>query len=157
MSNAPETAENVNENLHENAEILDTDTDLTETEEKEEVEEESAVTEESESVDYEEIVRKDTEILRREFPELRYLNDVTELENPLRYAALRDLGITPAEAYLATSKRIGRDNRSHLYSARTVASSQRGAMPESELMAAREIFVGVSDADIRKLYKRVTK
>ena len=163
MISAAENTNIVNESLHEEVEIGDTGAVSLEPEENPEgvKSEEDEGENESETagvgVDYELLVREDTEALRREFPELRYLKDITDLDNPLRYAALRDLGLTPAEAYMATARRSARDNRSHLYSAKTVSSSQKGVMSEAELSAAREIFVGVSDADIRKLYKRVTK
>lgn len=108
--------------------------------------------------DYAKIVREDIAALSAEFPELKGLSDITELENPLRYAALRDLGLTPAEAYLATSKRQrARDNRSHLYGAPIINSKRSGAVPETEMVAAREIFSDMSDAEIRRLYKKVTR
>ena len=78
---------------------------------------------EAASVDYAELVREDVRALRSEFSELAGLADITELENPLRYAALRDLGLSPAEAYLATArKERARDNRSHLYGAPIINS-----------------------------------
>ena len=108
-------------------------------------------------VDYAKVIMEDIQLLKEEFSELCELEDITELPDPLRYAALRDLGLTAAEAYLATAKRQKKDNRSHLISTRTVSVSHQNSMSESELAAAREIFSGVSDSEIRKLYKRVTK
>ena len=58
-----------------------------------------------ETIDYDEVIAKDLEILRSEFPELSGLSDITQLDNPIRYAALRDIGLDPTEAYLATTKR----------------------------------------------------
>ncbi|MBO7304218.1 MAG: hypothetical protein J6V09_03265 [Clostridia bacterium] len=107
-------------------------------------------------VDYADLVRRDVDALRREFPELAALSSVTELDNPLRYAALRDLGLSAREAYLATSERPSRtDNRAHLYSTPTRARGG-GSMPEAELSCARAIFGDLSDSEIRKLYKKVT-
>jgi hypothetical protein len=96
--------------------------------------------------------------LRLEFPELSEIEDITELDDPLRYAALRDLGLSPREAYLATAKRErSYDTRTHLRSAvPKFAGLPRGAMPEGELLRARELFEGLSDSEIRKLYKKVT-
>lgn len=37
---------------------------------------------------------EDIEELRRDFPELRDIESVTELSNPIRYAALRDIGLS---------------------------------------------------------------
>lgn len=109
-------------------------------------------------VNYADVVRQDVAELSAEFGELRGLTDITELENPIRYAALRDLGLTAAEAYLATTKNRKRaDNRSHLFGMPMVSSAPTGSMPDKELEAAREIFTDISDAQIRKLYKKVTR
>ena len=56
--------------------------------------------------DYERLEREDIAELCREFPELK-IDSLTELDNPLRYGALRDMGLTPTEAYLATRKGRG--------------------------------------------------
>lgn len=136
----------VNENLQ-NQEETPTEALVTENEKSEEA-----------TVDYATVVKADIAELSAEFTELKDLTDITELENPLRYAALRDLGLTPAEAYLATTKnRHKKDNRSHLFGMPMVSSAHSAAMPEGELEAAREIFTDISDAQIRKLYKKVTR
>ena len=111
-----------------------------------------------EEIDYEAMIASDVQALKSEFPELRGIKDVTDLDNPLRYAALRDLGLTPAEAYLATAKRRAQDNRAHLRSAhgRNAALSM-GMMSQHELAAARDLFPGLSDSEIQRLYKRVSK
>jgi hypothetical protein len=120
--------------------------------------EESEDTSAEEPVDYAELAKADMRELRSLFPSLRDKTSITELDDPLRYAALRDLGLSPKEAYLATSAGIGAyDNRSHL---RSAVSSSRGtssrAMSESELKGARELFFGLSDKEIQRLYKKVT-
>jgi hypothetical protein len=109
-------------------------------------------------VDYEALIASDVASLKAEFPELAGIKDVTDLNNPLRYAALRDLGLTPAEAYMATAKRSGRDTRSHLVSARGRSMAQdTGMMSQLELATARDLFPGRSDSELQRLYKRVTK
>ena len=110
-------------------------------------------------INYEELIREDVLALTNEFPELANIKNITELENPIRYAALRDLGLSPAEAYLATTKkRRSADTRSHLYSSVPGASSlPKGSMTDSELFMARELFPDIPDSEIRKLYKTVTK
>ena len=112
----------------------------------------------SEPIDYAKIVKEDIRTLSLEFPELKHLTDISELDNPLRYGALRDLGLTPQEAYLATSRRRRvQDNRAHLE--RTVprgASAPPGAMSDKELCEARAIFSDITDAEIKRLYKKVT-
>ena len=109
--------------------------------------------------DYDELIRRDLEALRGEFRELAQLRDITELNNPMRYAALRDLGLSPAEAYMATRKRAPKkDNRSHLVSAvARAAASPIGGMSRRELEEARNLFSGLSDSEIQGLYKRVIK
>lgn len=114
----------------------------------------------SESVpDYAAIAAEDMLALKAEFPEALSLSHLSELENPTRYAELRELGLSPKEAYLATTRRRAPriDNRSHLLSAipRAVVGSGEG-MSHEELAAARELFSDLSDHDIRILYKKAT-
>lgn len=112
---------------------------------------------EEEKTDYEKMAAEDLDLLKREFPELCELEHIGEIDNPLRYATLRDLGLTPQEAYLATRKRKESDTRAHLFD--TVgrsASAPVGAMSQRELAAARELFGNMSDADIQRLYRKVS-
>ena len=53
---------------------------------------------------FRDLMENDIRQLHEEFTELRGKRSITELENPIRYAALRDMGLSPAEAYLATSR-----------------------------------------------------
>lgn len=109
-------------------------------------------------IDYEALIASDVASLKAEFPELAGIKNVTDLNNPLRYAALRDLGLTPAEAYMATAKRSARDTRSHLMSARGRSMAQdAGMMSQLELATARDLFPGRSDSELQRLYKKVTK
>ena len=112
-----------------------------------------------EAVDFEKIANADLIALKHEFSELSSLGSLSELENAERYGALRDLGLTPREAYLATAPRPQRqDNRAHLRSAVPIrAGSPDVGISSRELAAARELFSGLSDSEIRSLYKRVTK
>lgn len=108
--------------------------------------------------DYGEIIKEDIAALKAEFPELGGINDITDLHNPLRYAALRDLGLSPAEAYLATAKRVKTDTRAHLKSAHGRSAAPAGSsMSYAELATARELFPGKNDRELAHLYKRVTK
>jgi hypothetical protein len=112
----------------------------------------------TDQVDYEALIASDVATLKADFPELAGIKDITDLNNPLRYAALRDLGLSPAEAYMATAKRSTRDNRSHLASARGKSmTADAGVMSQYELATARELFPGRSDSELQRLYKRVTK
>ena len=109
--------------------------------------------------DYASVAKKDLQELISIFPHLSSKRSITELDNPLRYAALRDLGLSPKEAYLATSQgETVYDNRSHLRSAvpKRIGTSEK-AMTHSELESARELFGNLSDGELQRLYKKVTK
>ena len=147
------TNECVNETLHNSDENRDTEPIL---EQNEAIEEQKDPEGES-AVNYAELIVSDAMELAEQFPDLEGIKDITELENPLRYAALRDLGLTAAEAYLATSPKRKQDNRAHLRPIRSVAKSSSALMSEAEMSAARELFGDISDSQIRQLYKRVTK
>ncbi len=121
--------------------------------------EETKKTDSQAEKNYGEIMQRDIEELHQIFPHIRDKKSILELDNPLRYAALRDLGLSPKEAYLASSN-IGTayDNRSHITSsAPRGASASSEMLSSSELEAARTIFSDLSDREIQKLYKKVTK
>ena len=107
---------------------------------------------------YEELLISDMNELSEQFSDGAGIK-ITDLKNPLRYGALRDLGLTPKEAYLASGGRKEKaDNRAHLSSSvprKTVSSFSE--MPRAELDAAREIFGDISDSEIRNLYRKVTQ
>ncbi len=113
----------------------------------------------SDDTDYAALAAEDIAKIRELFPECRSLRSVTELENPLRYATLRDLGLSVKEAFLATQKRSARyDNRAHLKSSVPRGAVSDGASMSAEaLREARELFSGLSDTEIQKLYKSVIK
>ncbi len=108
--------------------------------------------------DYGKLLDADMRELSREFKADGSIK-VTDLKNPVRYGALRDLGLTPREAYLASGgKRERPDNRAHLSSSVPRAmTSAFSEIPRSELEAARELFSDMSDSEIRALYKKVTQ
>lgn len=98
---------------------------------------------------------EDLATLKSSFPELSGIEALEEL--PSRYKELRLLGLTPEEAYLAAAKRHRRDTRAHLSdSFPRPASAPSSSMTRRELCAARELFKGLGDAEIIKLYKRVS-
>ena len=105
--------------------------------------------------DYAALAMRDLAELAEIFPEVRSKRSITELSNPLRYAALRDLGLTPKEAYLATEERRIADNRAHLTS-RVPSSARAGAaLSGRELDMARELFSSLTEREIQRLYKKV--
>ena len=116
------------------------------------------ITETGNGTDYEAIIASDIATLKAEFPELKDITEITELNNPLRYASLRDLGLSPVEAYMATARRRTQDTRSHLRSAHgRSAAAPTSMMTQYELATARELFPGLNDSDLQRLYKKVTK
>ena len=76
-----------------------------------------------------------------------------------RYSALRSMGLSAREAYLATGSGIDREStKAHLISSvPSPARAPESAMSTQEMDAARSLFEGMSDADIRKLYNKVTR
>ena len=113
----------------------------------------------ADAVDYEELMRSDLATLRELFPEPRAVGSIAEIKNAMRYAALRDLGLSAEEAYLAArGRREKQDNRGHLQTApKRNAHPQSAGMPRAELVRARELFSGLSDREIQKLYKKVSR
>ena len=115
----------------------------------------------TERVDYESLERSDVAELKEAFPELSQASSLSVLKNPLRYGALRDLGLTPIEAYLASEgikPRPVYNNRSHLCG--SVPAQSYGnylGMSRAELDDAKQIFGDLSDHEIQRLYKKVTR
>lgn len=147
-------------NANQSADVEDAKSEMSEspTDETIVADEAEFIKDESDSVDYEALIASDLDTLRTEFPELSGIRDITDLNNPLRYAALRDLGLTPEEAYMATAKRKAQDTRAHLRSAHgKSAATSIGMMSQYELASARELFPGMSDSELQRLYKKVTK
>ncbi len=110
------------------------------------------------TVDYARIAAEDLLALQREFPSLLSVHSITELPNCTRYGALRDLGLSPKEAYLAIGGAQTRrqDNRAHLRS--SVPRSHTGIttqMSTRELENARMLFSNLSDGEIARLYQKV--
>lgn len=110
-------------------------------------------------VDYSSVLNADIEQLKATFPELREMENISELADPVRFGALRDLGLTAKEAYLASGgKRRTYDNRTHLVS--SVPGGARSAVDgisRQELDMARDLFDGMSESEIQRLYRKVTK
>ena len=109
-------------------------------------------------IDYEELLNSDIEELKNSFAELGAGFSVTDLKNPIRYGALRDMGLSPAEAYLATGGRVRtRDNRAHLtVSVPGTAIKKHLDIPRTELKIAKEIFSDMSEAELHRLYRKVS-
>ncbi len=111
------------------------------------------------TINYADIVREDINTLREAFSECRAtLTDISMLKNPVRFAALRDLGLSATEAYLATGGiRTSYDSRTHLSGAVPAEAGGGVEIPLSEYRTYKDLFSDMSDSEIRKLYRKVTK
>ena len=103
-------------------------------------------------------ISKDIAVLCETFPDISGGTALSAV-NSKRYGELRALGLSPREAYLATNdSRNTLDNRSHLVT--TVPSGSippTSGMTQVEMAEARRLFGDLSDAEIKKLYNKVTK
>ena len=110
-------------------------------------------------VDYAAVLGADIEELKATFPELGGMKNIDELADPVRFGALRDLGLTAKEAYLASGgKKRSYDNRTHLVS--SVPGGARSAadgISRADLDMARDIFGSMNESEIQRLYRKVTK
>lgn len=110
--------------------------------------------------DYAATAAEDLVILRREVSELSELSSLSALPDPARYGELRELGLTPTEAFFATagrgrSERRTQESRAHLASSVGRAASTAGArLSAAELLEARDLFPSLSDREIEALYRR---
>lgn len=139
-------------------EIQDGSAPLSEPEPQRAEEKEEGPAPQSDEPDYRALIEEDMKEISGELFDGESLR-LTDLKNPVRYGALRDLGLTPTEAYLASGGRKERvDNRAHLQSSvpRRMSSSF-SEIPSADLNAARELFGDMNDSEIRALYKKVTQ
>ncbi len=118
--------------------------------------------EEAESTDerFARTEREDLAVLSEALPELASLTSLSALSSPTRYGELRELGLSPVEAYLATEGRhaLGRtqDSRAHLVgSIGRTASTAGSRIGSAELSAARDLFPSLTDGEIEALWRRV--
>ena len=132
---------------------------VTEPEQVSENTDDIAVQAPKEEVDYAAVLDADIDELRATFPELGGIEGIDELADPIRFGALRDLGLTAKEAYLASGgKKRTYDNRAHLVA--SVPGGARSAVDgisRQELDMAKNLFSGMSESEIQRLYHKVTK
>lgn len=98
----------------------------------------------------------DIDELKSLFPELSSINSADDLKYAEKYRRFRQMGLSPAEAYLATGEQRTKEPRYRPASPISVTRRTDG-IPDRHLRAAREIFSDLSDVEIQALYKRVTK
>lgn len=97
----------------------------------------------------------DISALCLQFPELR-AGDVRAAVDNKRYKELRELGLAPGEAFLATAKAPHTDNRSHLVGG--VPSGARvhsAGMTSWEMSTARGLFSDLTESEIKRLFNKV--
>ena len=144
------------------AERAEAPTDATAEKASEAAEEQKAAeksAEDADTINYAALAEADLAALKAQFPALEGITSLTMLDHPVRYGELRELGLSPKEAYLATGGHVRKksDNRSHLYSAVPRASAAALGLPSAkEMEDARRLFSDLSDAQIHRLYKKVT-
>lgn len=119
--------------------------------------------------DYAELAKSDLEAIRRSFPGIG-VTDLRKIDNPGRYGTLREMGLSPEEAFRATNhERI----RSHIAaSARAKADGKahiRGDMParqgsaegfsltSTQMREYRDLFPDKSEKEITELVRSVSK
>jgi hypothetical protein len=100
-------------------------------------------------------INEDIRLLKEEFPELWDLSSADELQNKEKYLRFRGLGLTPAEAYMASGGARVKE-RPRPTSPLSVKRRDEG-IPDRQLRMARELFSEMSDTEIQALYRRVTK
>lgn len=115
-------------------------------------------TPEEDEIDYAKRVEDDLDEIRKLFPSFYGITDISDLKNPLRFGALRDLGLTVKEAFLASGgARSVYDNRAHLTASVPKRASSGIEMTRKEYEVVKDLFSSLSDSEIKKLYQRATK
>ena len=126
----------------------------------EEITQETTPEETSPAVDYAAMAAEDLSHLQELFPSMRPYTHLSQIPNAMRYATLRDAGLTVEEAFWAACHHVMEkaptyDNRSHLRS-----SVPRGAagnpsmMTASEMAMAKELFGDLTESEIQTLYHK---
>ena len=120
---------------------------------------ESAAGEGGEAPDYAAMAREDLATLTAEVAELAGITSLSALPDPARYGELRELGLSPTEAYYATAggrpARPARASRAHLGASIGRAAATAGIRPSAqELAEARDLFPSLTDREIEALYRR---
>lgn len=109
--------------------------------------------------DYAALAADDLRRIKCMAPSLAGLTHLAELPNALRYAALRDAGLSVEEALYAACHAFvtpqAADNRAHLRSAVPIgAAGTPSRMTAAEMREARELFGDLTEGEIERLYAR---
>ena len=115
--------------------------------------------EENEEIDYEALAAEDLAEIKRLNPAYAPAAHLSELPFARRFAELRDLGLSVAEALAAASPHMGyKDGRSHLraMAPRGVGSTE-GTLDRARMKEAKLLFSGLSEGEINDLFRRVSQ
>ena len=109
-------------------------------------------------IDYGAMAAADLAEIKRLDPTFAPAAHLCELPFAARFAALRDLGLSVAEALSAVTPRFSpHDNRSHLRSAFPGGAREaEGLLSREELKEAKSLFSDLSEKELHALYRRVT-
>jgi hypothetical protein len=120
------------------------------------------------AAEFEKMATADLAALKQEFPELKNLKHISEIPNFKRFGECRDKGLSPKEAFSAANPDGIRDNvanatrraalndtKNHLKSNVPKGAKDNAlSIPKSELAEWREMFPGLSEKELRALYKK---
>lgn len=117
--------------------------------------------------EFEKKMKADLAEIQANYPETKKYGSITEIENFARFGQLRDLGLSPKEAYAAVNsnsirenvanavKQKNLNNKGHLNSVVPKNSKDDSVtMTKSELAEWRDIFPNKTDKEIMALYKQ---
>lgn len=121
-----------------------------------------------EQLDYEALARSDLAELQALYPETKEFTSLVEIPNVREFAKLREMGLSPKQAYAAanpdlirsraaTAARRNTDEggKSHLHTVVPKANSERGtSMTKAQMDDFRELFPDLSDKEIVALFKK---
>lgn len=109
-------------------------------------------------IDYAALAAEDLAQIKRLDPAYAPAAHLSELPFARRFAELRDLGLSVAEALAAAAPRFeGRDSRAHLRTLSPRGShSTGGSLDRTQMKEAKLLFAGLSEAEINALYRRVS-
>ena len=109
-------------------------------------------------IDYAAMAAADLAEIKRLDPTYAPAAHLSELPFARRFAALRDMGLSVAEALSAVTPRFSPyDTRSHLRpSAPGGARNPEGCLSAEEMKAAKVLFSDLSEKELQSLYRRVT-
>ena len=117
-----------------------------------------------ETGDYEKQAENDLAELKAIDPETAYYRHIGEMPGALRFAELRELGLSVEEAYYAVRGAADekplpdRGGRAHLHGSVPGRAASGGVgMTVGEIEAARRLFPNLPDREIASLFRRVNE